>query len=153
MSKTKKKTSERKFRLRHPANYEQQDIDFGKEYTTKPSKTIPDDSMSMKEILTRYARGLPISGGKMGEFDLETEPEDPDFDGYPDPARMDMAERETVELLIKEELKDIDERVKAKQAWLAQKKKADKEKAEAEKEALKKAAEQPKETAASTNKP
>lgn len=152
MSKTKtKKEKTVNRRLRSSANYSQMDIDFGKEHSNKPSKTIPDDSMSMKEILTRYARGLPISGGKVGEFDLEQEPDEPDFDGYPDPSRMDIAERETVEILIKEELKDIDQKIKDRQAWIAQKKKADREKAEADKEAAKEAAKQ--KAASGTNNP
>jgi len=33
-----------------------------KEKTDKPSKTIPDQSMSVREIVSRFAKGLPISG-------------------------------------------------------------------------------------------
>lgn len=31
---------------------------------TQPSQTIPDQTMSMRTILERYARGLPIAGSK-----------------------------------------------------------------------------------------
>jgi len=30
---------------------------------TEPSQTIPDQSLSIKEIMDRYAKGLPIGGG------------------------------------------------------------------------------------------
>lgn len=30
----------------------------------EPSKTIPDQSMTMKQILDRYAKGLPLNGSK-----------------------------------------------------------------------------------------
>jgi hypothetical protein len=30
---------------------------------TQPSQTIPDQTMSIKEIMERYAKGLPIGGG------------------------------------------------------------------------------------------
>ena len=30
---------------------------------TQPSQTVPDQTMTIKEILERYAKGLPIGGG------------------------------------------------------------------------------------------
>lgn len=38
------------------------------EINLKPSKTIPDQSLSVKEIMTRYAQGLPISGQKVAVY-------------------------------------------------------------------------------------
>lgn len=34
-----------------------------------PSETIPDQSMSISEILRRFAQGLPIDGARVSEYD------------------------------------------------------------------------------------
>jgi hypothetical protein len=44
------------------------------ETNTKPSQTVPDQAMSMKEILERYAKGLPISSGNEPIYEDENEP-------------------------------------------------------------------------------
>lgn len=43
--------------------------EFDKNYKifTQPSLTVPDQSMSIKTILERYARGLPV-GGRLDEY-------------------------------------------------------------------------------------
>lgn len=51
-----------------------------------PSKTIPDQVMSLKEILQRFASGLPVDGGKVPMYYGE-EFEMPNID------KMDLAER------------------------------------------------------------
>ena len=38
---------------------------------TMPSATIPDQTMSIKEILTRHAHGLPLGGSQEGLYDEE----------------------------------------------------------------------------------
>lgn len=43
------------------------------EVNDKPSMTIPDQTMSIREILTRYARGLPLGGGQDVYYDEEDE--------------------------------------------------------------------------------
>lgn len=51
------------------------------ETNTLPSLTIPDETMSMREILQRYARGLPIGGDKSKQMFFEHEGEEtPDFE-------------------------------------------------------------------------
>jgi len=41
--------------------------------TTKPSETIPDQTMSMRTILNRFAQGLPVAEGKDPIYDEENE--------------------------------------------------------------------------------
>lgn len=48
------------------------------------SQTIPDQTMSVRELLERYARGLPISGAKQPVYHGE--------EYVPDLNRMDLAE-------------------------------------------------------------
>lgn len=48
--------------VRNSLNYAETEESF--EFNTLPSLTIPDETMSLREILDRYARGLPISGNE-----------------------------------------------------------------------------------------
>lgn len=43
------------------------------EVNNMPSMTIPDDTMSVAEIMERYARGLPIAGQKVPSYELSEE--------------------------------------------------------------------------------
>lgn len=80
------------------------------ERNTKPSLTIPDQTLSIKELLDRYARGLPIDQGKTpiyhGEEDL------------PDYRKLDLAEiqdlREATAVRIAEQKADLQEQARAK---------------------------------------
>lgn len=62
--------------------------DFAKDYevNTMPSETVPDQTMSVSEILNRYARGLPIGGSKVPIYE--------DDNDLPDPRTLDLAERQ-----------------------------------------------------------
>lgn len=42
--------------------YVRQNYQKGYEKNTKPSQTIPDQTMSIQTIMDRYARGLPLGG-------------------------------------------------------------------------------------------
>lgn len=71
----------------------------------QPSMTIPDQTMSLREILTRYAKGLPIDGEKVPIWEGE--------EGFDiDPDKLDLAEREELAEKAREELKAINERIK-----------------------------------------
>lgn len=67
------------------------------EVNNSPSITIPDDTMSMREIVHRYARGLPIGGAKEVYFEEEGE-EMPDFAG------MDVIDRHNAQESAMEEI-------------------------------------------------
>ena len=71
----------------------------------KPSMTIPDQSMTLRELLIRYAKGLPLEGARTPIWEGE--------EGYEvDPETLDLAEREELAEKAREELKQIEERVK-----------------------------------------
>lgn len=53
--------------------------------TTQPSKTVPDQTMSIKEILYKYAHGLPLESEKVPIYNGEDE--------FPDFKRMDISEQ------------------------------------------------------------
>lgn len=56
------------------------------ETTDKPSKTVPDQSMTISEIISRTQKGLPVSGVRVPMYN-ETE------DGVlPDVSKMDISE-------------------------------------------------------------
>jgi len=54
------------------------------EINVEPSQTIPDHNMTMREIVSRYTRGLPINT-KVPIYDGEEE-------YYPDPRSLDLTE-------------------------------------------------------------
>jgi len=81
---------------------------FDKKYKifTQPSMTVPDQSMSIKTILERYARGLPV-GGRLDEYyDEEND--------LPNPFTLDLAERQEMEELYKFELNEIQNKSRKK---------------------------------------
>lgn len=71
----------------------------------EPSLTVPDQSMTLKELLVRYAKGLPLADAKTPIWEGE--------EGFDvDPKRLDLAEVEELAEKAREELKAINERVK-----------------------------------------
>jgi len=82
---------------------------FEKKYKifTQPSMTVPDQSMSIKTILERYARGLPV-GGRLDEYYDEE-------DDLPNPLTLDLAERQELEEIYKFELNEIQNKSRKKQ--------------------------------------
>ena len=86
-----------------------QDFPYIGEVNNQPSETVPDQTMTMREILTRYAKGLPIDGAKTPLWE--------DGEGFAkDPDTLDLAEREELATQAREELQQINERIKASQA-------------------------------------
>ncbi len=71
------------------------------EQNDEPSLTIPDQTLSIKQILERYASGQSLEG-KTPYYD-ESESEE----YYPDPRHMDLAEREELSEIYKEEIFQI----------------------------------------------
>lgn len=87
-----------KVKLKHSLNADS----FPKkvEITEGPSMTIPDQSMSVREILDRFSKGLPLSGARTPLYYGED-------DDFPDFERMDLSERETYIKGVKEELESL----------------------------------------------
>lgn len=88
--------------------------DFG------PSVTVPDQAMSVKEILDRFARGLPLGGVRVPVWDGEEE--------VPDFRKMDLAD---VETFMRENKQEIEYLQKELEALEAQKSKLEEKQAPA----------------------
>jgi hypothetical protein len=77
---------------------------FPKNYQTftQPSETIPDQTLSIRQILDRHSRGIPM--------DVKTPiwDENPDIDDIlPNPQQMDLSERQEYAIQAKAELEAI----------------------------------------------
>jgi len=83
---------------------------FGK-VITMPSETIPDQTLSIKEILERYARGLPLDA-RTPQWDENANIDD---DFLPDPRILDLSERQELAESAKAELFEIKSKIKEKQ--------------------------------------
>jgi hypothetical protein len=81
---------------------------FVGEINTLPSETIPDQSMPIRTILERYSRGLPISGERTPIWQ-----QGEDYNDIPDPRLLDLAERQELADIYKEELKEIKKTLKS----------------------------------------
>jgi len=79
---------------------------FEKKYKvfTQPSLTVPDQTMSIKTILERYSRGLPV-GGRLDEYYDEE-------DTLPNPFTLDLAERQELAEQYIQEINEIKSRKK-----------------------------------------
>lgn len=76
------------------------------EVNNMPSMTIPDQAMSLKTILERYAKGLPITTNVNQPIEQE-----PGGEGI-DLRKLDLAEREQLLDNLKGKIKDYQERQK-----------------------------------------
>ncbi len=81
---------------------------FDKKYKifTQPSLTVPDQTMSIKTILERYARGLPVGGRLDDYYDEE--------DTLPNPLTLDLAERQELEEIYRFELNELQNKSRKK---------------------------------------
>ncbi len=84
------------------------------EVNNLPSETIPDQSMSIRTILDRYSRGLPISGERIPIWQ-----QGDDYNDMPDPRTLDLAERQEFAELYQQELKSL------KKSWKSENKTPD----------------------------
>lgn len=74
------------------------------EVFTLPSMTIPDQALTVREIMDRYSRGLPLDGQRVPIYEGEEE-------GMPDFRNMDLSEIEDYKLAVAQELADIKKRL------------------------------------------
>lgn len=84
----------------HPCNYEVNDL---------PSETVPDQTMSIRTILDRYARGLPIAGQLHSEYQ-----DDDDYNDMPDHRTLDLSERHDLAAQAREELEELKKTINSK---------------------------------------
>jgi|LakMenEpi03Aug12_release.lakeMendotaPanAssembly.Ray.scaffolds.fasta_scaffold71554_4 hypothetical protein len=89
--------------VKHPFNAEL--FPYDGEVNNEPSQTVPDQSLGLRELLVRYAKGLPLEGTKTPIFEGE--------DGSEiDVDKLDLAEREELANQAREELKHLSEKIK-----------------------------------------
>jgi hypothetical protein len=79
------------------------------EVNNEPSLTVPDQALSIREILRRFSHGIPMDGQQIPIFD-ENENDLPDF------RHMDLADREEAAEQFKQELASIKRRNTPKKA-------------------------------------
>jgi hypothetical protein len=77
---------------------------FAKTYEQnyEPSETIPDQTMSILEIMRRFASGLPLGGQRIPEYDGE----DDLLDGV-NPKTLDLSEIHQIRIDFANELKEL----------------------------------------------
>jgi hypothetical protein len=86
-------------KVRTPFNFDY-GIDAKAEVNDLPSLTVPDQTMSVKEILERYARGLPLGAGeRVPMYDEE--------DDLPDPRTLDLVDRQELSEQFKSEIEYV----------------------------------------------
>lgn len=88
-------------REEHPCNYEE---------NNKPSLTIPDQTLTIRQIIDRYTRGLPISTSMQNPIFQEDEV----FNDVPDVNRLDLHDRMEFANNARQELEDIKNKLNAK---------------------------------------
>lgn len=102
----------RQYPWRTPFNHRGQS---DKEIYEKPSLTVPDQTLSISEILRRYASGLSLGGGRVPTYESEGE----DFDQVvPDLRKMDLAEIQQIKEQNDAELMRIREEMVTKKKQL-----------------------------------
>lgn len=79
-------------------NYKQYDGEFNRQ----KSLTIPDQAMSIKEILERYSRGIMPNGFQPIYDEVENTE-----DYLPDPRTLDLAERQQLAEMYAEEIQQL----------------------------------------------
>lgn len=87
-------------KLPYRTHYNYSEYPSKPEVNNDPSETIPDQTMSLSEMVQRYASGLPLRGVKVPIYDGD----DTDL---PDLANMDLAEKQEIIEQAKEEWKEL----------------------------------------------
>lgn len=93
-----------------------------------PSQTIPDQSLTVKEVIERYTRGIPFEQGKTPLYMDEEDSEEMDL--MPDLKKLDLAEIEELREAVRNEIEE--HRKKHNEKVLAARKKKHEETVEQE---------------------
>ncbi len=93
-------------REEHPCNYEHNDL---------PSLTVPDQTMSIRTLLERYARGLPLDG-LMNNAEYQ---EGEEYDDMPDPRTLDLSERQEFAEQVRQELAELKSKANSSEQFTA----------------------------------
>lgn len=108
-----------KYAIKNP--YNAQDFPKFQEVNHKPSMTVPDQTMSLKQLLDRYRRGLPVIGNDSEPIYYGEEGMD-----LPDLKKMDLSEIAELKAQVQENIRE--------QQTILQNEQYAKDRAEAEKQ-------------------
>lgn len=89
--------------VKHP--YNNNEFSKNYEFNDQPSQTIPDGTMTLRELLDRSGRGLPVDGSKVPIFDTDEE-----YNDIPDPRTLDLSERAEYAEYAKQQIAHIKEK-------------------------------------------
>lgn len=79
-----------------------------KQLFTLPSRTVPDQTMSVSEIMRRYAHGLPLDGQRVGFYEGD--------DSFtPDPKTLDLVDIQEMKQQNAENIQNITKKLNTKQ--------------------------------------
>lgn len=92
-------------KIKNPLNYNYKDYP-GQKFT-QPSMTVPDQTMSIKTIMDRYAKGLPIADG----FTPIWEDDDIPSNGI-NPNTLDLVDLQEIRINNKEKIEYLEETIK-----------------------------------------
>lgn len=93
-------------KIKNPLNYNHNDYP-GQKFT-QPSMTVPDQTMSIKTIMDRYAKGLPIADG----FTPIYEDDDIPSSGI-NPRTLDLVDLQELRIENKEKIQYLEEKIKS----------------------------------------
>lgn len=97
-------------RIRNSLNYSAKDQQ--REYNSLPSLTVPDQSLTVQQLLTRNAQGLTTFNGQVPMYALN----DDEFDELPDVKRLDLTELEELREQNEKYIKDYRDMVQKQKA-------------------------------------
>lgn len=114
--------STKKFKTQYNHKPSKEDL----EHNFGPSLTVPDQSLSVSELLRRHRAGLPIDGKKMTFYDDEGNQETMEF---PDVRKMDISEIQEMIEKNREYIKELQESVETANLLIREKEQYEKLKA------------------------
>lgn len=94
-------------KIRNP--YDRTTHEINREINNQPSKTIPDQSMSIPELIRRYAQGLPLGAPKVPQF---MEEDDIDILNGKSFAQLDISEQHNIIKSVHTEYKETTDRIR-----------------------------------------
>lgn len=94
-------------KIRNP--YDRTTHEINREVNKKPSKTIPDQTMSIPELIRRYAQGLPLGAPRVGTYLEEGEH---DILNGKSMAQLDLSEQHAIIKSVKDDYKETTERIR-----------------------------------------
>lgn len=100
--------------MKYKTQFTHREFKHDNEVNTQPSMTVPDQSLSVKELMERYAKGLPLEGEKVSYYHGE--------EFVPDLKKMDLSEIDDLKAQNAENIINMQKDIQAKRKSAAEKK-------------------------------